>query len=317
MVADAAELRSADALASIEGWFYWADQQVFRTVLGGQQEPGTLVELGCYLGKSTVLMGDYQREGEPFVVIDLFGRTDLLAGDTDTTAEVDRSYKSLSQQAFEANYLGVHPSLPTVVVGPSSVVVDHVEPGSARFVHIDASHLYEHVRTDIASAATMVRPGGVIALDDYRSVHTPGVSAAIWSAVERGEIIPVAHTHQKMYCVASAPEELRERVEQVCELEELTFEVQQIAGHPVQRIMYTPEHHAQRAREKVEAQERAEARLRASIEADRDMYAAQWARSRFGAEEGMSPARLAARLVARNYLPSAAKRAIRSAKRHR
>lgn len=307
--------RSADKLASIEGWFYWADQRVFRTVLEGQQEAGTLVELGCYLGKSTVVIGDYRREGEDFVVVDLFGRTDLIDGDHDTTAEVDRSYKSLSQQAFEANYLSVHDTLPTVVVGPSADVVDHVEPGSARFVHIDASHLYDHVSTDIRSAVTMVRPGGVIALDDYRSVHTPGVGAAIWGAVERGTLIPVAHTHQKMYCVASRPEELIGLVERVCEHETLTFEIQQIAGHPVRRIMYTPEEHARRAREKAETQQRAEAALRARVESERDVYAAEWARRRFGAEEGLSPARLAARLLARGYLPAPAKRMLAAARR--
>ena len=77
----------------IDGWFRWVDCRLFQALLGAQSEsePGTLVELGCYLGKSTVVIGDYRRAGEDFVVVDLFGDTSVLADDDHATrAETDK-----------------------------------------------------------------------------------------------------------------------------------------------------------------------------------------------------------------------------------
>lgn len=312
-------MRSSSKVGSIQGWFPWLDQLMFRSVLESQTDPGTLVELGCYLGKSAVLIGDYVRPGEEFIVVDLFGRMDLVAGDQSATAEADLYAHRLSQQQFEDNYLSVHPELPTVIVGFSSEIVDHVAPGTARFIHVDASHQYEHVVEDIASAVRLIRPGGVIVFDDFRSVHTPGVGAAVWGAVERGEIIPVAHTDQKMYCVTSEPAELRSCTERVIAASDIAGQEHQVAGHPVLRVLYSAAHAARKAEEKEAAERRAaedhEARFAES--AGRDAYAAEWARRTYGVEAGMSPARLAARLLARGYLPKSASRLLVAAKRRR
>lgn len=303
---------------------------MFRGILGGQAEPGTLVELGCYLGKSAVVIGDYIRPGEEFVVVDLFGRLDLVEGDQSTSAEAGIYASRLSLEQFEANYRSVHEQLPTVVVGPSQDITRHVDPGAARFIHIDASHQYEHVVTDIENALLLIQPGGVIVFDDYRSIHTPGVSAAVWGAVERGEIIPVAHTDQKLYCVTTAPEELTSLVDTVVEHEDLTGYSQSVAGHALMRIAYSPAHAERRAAQEaaaareaestateavVRARDEARDEARAEAAAQREAYAAEWARQHYGAEPGMSPLRLAARLVARGYLPRAGKRVIAGLRR--
>ena len=182
----------------IPGWFSWTDQSVFEHVLGRQDaEPaGRLVELGAYLGKSAVVLGEYLRDGEELVVCDLFGDD---APDEHNSRENTRSYGSLTRRAFEANYLRVHGVLPTVVQAPTSVIREHVAAGTARFVHIDASHLYEHVVGDLEAAREMLRPGGVVVCDDYRSPHTPGVAAAVWSAVVGGPLRPFCLTPGKLY----------------------------------------------------------------------------------------------------------------------
>lgn len=186
-------------LNEVPGWFNWLDQRLFSLVLQGQEdEPvGELVELGAYLGKSAVLIGDHLREQERFVVVDLFG--DELGVDSDNLRENRRSYGSLTRDAFERNYSTFHPSLPVVVQGPSAEVVTHVDDGKARFIHVDASHLYEHVRGDVASARRLLRPGGVVVFDDYRSEHTPGVAAAVWEAVANDGLVPFALSTRKLY----------------------------------------------------------------------------------------------------------------------
>ena len=54
----------------IPGWFYWLDYLLFRALLRSQaaSPPGVLVEIGAYLGKSAVVIGEHVRPGEELVV---------------------------------------------------------------------------------------------------------------------------------------------------------------------------------------------------------------------------------------------------------
>lgn len=223
-------------LDDIPGWFFWPDQCAFRHFLGQEavRSEGNLVELGTYLGRSAVLIGDYLQSGETFTALDLFG------GSTDehNKAENDGSYRNLTREAFESNYLALHDELPVIVQDLSSAIVDHVPPASVRFMHVDASHLYEHVVVDIASARALMAPGGVVAFDDFRSEHTPGVAAAVWEAVIGGALRPIATTALKMYCTFDedvAPH--RDALERaVPEYDELFTVMERYLGHDVLRV---------------------------------------------------------------------------------
>ncbi|MFF2659912.1 class I SAM-dependent methyltransferase [Kitasatospora sp. NPDC058032] len=198
--------------ADIPGWFFRLDQEAFRHLLTAQSAAGLtgdILELGSYLGRSAVLLGDHLRPGERLTVCDLF---DSEAGDADNDAEMTMSYRSsLTRRGFEANYLAFHPELPTIVQAPTSVLADgRIPAGSCRFVHVDASHLYEHVAGDIAVARQALAADGLVALDDYRSEHTPGVSAAVWQAVFTGGLRPVLLTPMKFYGTWGDPEPVRE-----------------------------------------------------------------------------------------------------------
>ncbi|WP_253797553.1 class I SAM-dependent methyltransferase [Kitasatospora paracochleata] len=185
----------------VPGWFFPVDQAAFAWFLSRQTDAGTtgdLLELGAYLGRSAILLGDHLQPGESFTVCDLF---DSEAPDSENSAEMAMSYRdSLTRRAFEANYLAFHPQLPTVIQAPTSVLADgRIRTGSCRFVHVDASHLYEHVAGDIQVARDALAKEGLVALDDYRSPHTPGVSAAVWEAVFDHGLKPVLLTPEKFY----------------------------------------------------------------------------------------------------------------------
>jgi predicted O-methyltransferase YrrM len=195
---------ATEAYRSIKGWFNELDLRCFTALLESQRDspPGDLVEMGAYQGKSAVIIGDYLRAGERFVVIDLFGDEEQFDETTEAAAnlrENQRSYPRLTRQLFEENYLSVHEELPVVVQGFSSEIVDHLEPGSARFIHIDASHLYPAVKVDCQSSKLLMRPGGVVSFDDFRNASSPGVGAAIWEAVANDGLIPIATTRKKLY----------------------------------------------------------------------------------------------------------------------
>jgi len=180
--------RHPGELRDVPGWFPPLDQMLFSWFLERQEKPGDLLELGAYMGKSAILLGQHLRDGESFTVCDLFGGE---APDGANRAETTKSYASLTRQAFERNYLSFHDVLPRVIEGPTSVVPGEVAPGTCRFVHIDASHLYEHVYGDIGAAREILLPEGIVVLDDFRSEHTPGVSVAVWEAVLNRGLRPI------------------------------------------------------------------------------------------------------------------------------
>lgn len=232
----------------IPGWFRWLDMTMFEALLEAQagSAPGVLVEMGTYLGKSAVIIGQHVRAEDRFVAIDLFGDTDLLglsAPDQANRRESQKSYKTLTRRQFESNYLALHPELPDIIQGPSSMITDHVAPGTARFVHVDASHMYEHVRVDAANTKALLRPGGIAVFDDFRSEHTPGVSAAVWEAVFTGGLVPLAVSTQKFYGTYDDPEPYREVLRDLFSSDtRYQWEEQHLAGHAVlrARMVQTP-----------------------------------------------------------------------------
>ncbi|WP_084263495.1 class I SAM-dependent methyltransferase [Actinomadura formosensis] len=224
-------------LDDVKGWFPRVDQLLFTWFLERQERlghTGDLVELGSYLGKSAILMGRHPRENERFTVCDLF---DSDAPDDSNQAEMHQSYATLTRTAFEENYRAFHDRLPEIVQGPTSMILDHVGPETCRFVHVDASHLYEHVHGDIQAAHVMLRTGGVIVCDDYRAEHTPGVAAAVWESVAADGLRPICVTSQKLYGTWGDPGPVQdELLEWLAGQDDVWHEVQQVGGHRIIRI---------------------------------------------------------------------------------
>jgi hypothetical protein len=224
--------------ADIRGWFFWEDTVLFREILAAQTLPGTLVELGAFLGRSTALMGEYQRPGDRFVVVDLFG---IEPEDVANAAENQLSYSTVDpnqlRNQFEANYLALHPELPEIVQALSSSVADHVEPASVRFAHVDASHLYDFVAQDLLVMRDLMQPDGVVVFDDYRAVHTPGVAAAVWEGVANHGLVPFALTPFKMYATWGDPAQHVDRARRLGRTEpRMDVSEQMILGHTVVRL---------------------------------------------------------------------------------
>jgi predicted O-methyltransferase YrrM len=223
-------------LEQIPGWFRRMDMELFRLLLDASEERlggGDLAELGVFLGKSAALIGCGLRPGETFTVIDLFSAP---AETEDNQAENEEQYAELSQAAFEGYYRTVHDQLPVVVQAPSQEIVDHAAHGTHRFVHIDASHLYEHVVADIAAARTLLKPGGIVVFDDYRAMHAPGVAAAIWreTAVD---LVPFAVSINKLYASFGDADPWLDVVKDwLAGPTYWRMELQQVAGHELVRV---------------------------------------------------------------------------------
>ncbi|MER7175875.1 class I SAM-dependent methyltransferase [Streptomyces mesophilus] len=234
---DPATLPRPTSLSEVKGWFHSPDQVLFDWFLtrqGEQGQTGDLLEIGAYLGKSAIFMGRYLRPGELFTVCDLF---DSPAEDDANSREMNRSYATLTRRAFEANYLSFHDELPAVVQGPSSVITDHVEPGTCRFIHVDASHLYEHVHGDIAAARDLIGEDGILVLDDFRAEHCPGVAAATWGAVATTGLRPLCITATKFYGTWGAYDAVHaDLAAMLAGRDDMWHGAEQVAGDPMIRI---------------------------------------------------------------------------------
>jgi hypothetical protein len=71
-------------------------------------------------------------------------------------------------------------------------------------IHIDGSHLYKNVATDIQLCRRLLVEQGVMVLDDWASYRSPGVAAAVWEAVLSGGLRPICATQDKLYCTEGA-----------------------------------------------------------------------------------------------------------------
>ena len=183
-------------MLALPGWFTALDFDLFDWLLSQQRQPGDLLEIGVFKGQSAVSIGSHLRAGEEFKVCDIFERSD---------------YDGLTRREFETNYLRFHSTLPVVVDDSSLNIRDYVEPHSCRFIHIDGSHLYEFIKSDIEAALDLATPEAIIVLDDYRTMHTPGVAAATWAAVVEGRLFPVCLSEVKLYAT-TRPMDLADRL---------------------------------------------------------------------------------------------------------
>ncbi|OBH12575.1 class I SAM-dependent methyltransferase [Mycobacterium sp. E1747] len=199
---DAAWSLYAEEVDNVDGWFFEADVKLFSKLIASQTAEdikGDMLEIGAYQGKSAILMGYGLRDDEELVICDLF---DAVMDHADMALVPRQQYSGLEQQQFLANWDRFHARRPTLEVCESSEL--DLRERALRFVHIDGCHSYRCVANDIALATTHLAKRGVIAIDDYRGVETPGVAAAVWQAVGNGCLFPFAATYMKIYACTSA-----------------------------------------------------------------------------------------------------------------
>jgi hypothetical protein len=184
-------------IESVDGWMHPVDAHLFARLNDAAPGPGDLLEIGCYMGQVGDPARFLVREDEAVEVCDPFEEVSDAASQLNV-AEQARWYGSLSQAGLLANWHRFHDRPPVVHVGYSSELDPLALGRRFRVVHIDGSHLYDEVKTDIALTRQVTRDDAVVVLDDVRNPHTAGVAAAAWEAVLTGGLIPAVYT-TKLY----------------------------------------------------------------------------------------------------------------------
>lgn len=184
----------------IPGWFWPEDYDLFDRLLGQQLDDdvrGDLLEIGTYHGKSAILMGYGLRDNEELLVCDLFG------AEATTAEQTDHFEEGFGLKTFSDNYSRFHAQGPIVHARSSLELRGKLSGRMFRFIHIDGGHAEEVATYDIGTAAATFCEYGVIAIDDYRTHHTPGVGAAIWASAACEEIYPFALSETKVYAAGT------------------------------------------------------------------------------------------------------------------
>lgn len=151
-------------------------KRVVRDAIKAKQdtEPFVAVEVGSWVGHSSVVIADTMPNGGKLHCIDTW-----LGTPTEVTYRIASSPGEDIYDAFRKN-VG-HREFNTIFprIGKSLHQANIWIFGKADLVYIDADHSYEAVKADIEAWLPHVKPGGFIAGHDYQPDQQPGVVRAV------------------------------------------------------------------------------------------------------------------------------------------
>jgi predicted O-methyltransferase YrrM len=184
---------------AVPGWFRQTDARLFVLADEAQRRlaiPGDVIEIGAYLGRSTILLGFLHRRGERLVVVDPFETADAK----DLASWALRGRRPPTQQAFEGNILRHHAALPEMHVCRSSeLAASELGVGRFRLLYVDGAHDWDGIDRDLELVRELAAPDAIVVIDDVFHPDFPAVSARVWAEVARGVITPVVLSACKLY----------------------------------------------------------------------------------------------------------------------
>src|SRR5262249_55526694 len=189
---DAALARYEASLNEVPGWLESTDfvlLQLIDAVQASLGLRGDILEIGAYQGRTAILLQYLCRDNEQLAVCDVF---DQPLPQEPNQRERDVFYTDLTRHSFEQHFLRYHQQLPSIHQCLSEDLEDHLQGQEFRLIHVDGSHVYTIVKSDLRTARSVLARGGVVAIDDYRSEHTPGVAAATGEATAGRQLLPAS-----------------------------------------------------------------------------------------------------------------------------
>lgn len=150
----------------------------------------TVIEVGCFVGLATVL---FAQHCDHVTAIDTFEAKNLEYLGPQTSVAAENQYDQLMANLYHYEVA----DKVTVLKVSSLEAVEHYPLMRADMVYIDASHVYEDVKADIA--AWLPRAKKVLCGDDYTPTW-PGVKKAV------NEVGVKVNTDSRVWFCVVAPE---------------------------------------------------------------------------------------------------------------
>jgi hypothetical protein len=151
---------SWDKIDAISGWFGFHSYAVWRSLLDFQSAEnlrGDLLEIGVWRGRSAAVLAAYCRDDEALHLCDLQVDADAL------------------RDTFEA--VGAKGRKIVTISAPSSALAGRLDlramHQSLRWMHVDGEHTGVAVYRELELANQLVRPDGLVVIDDFFSPRYP------------------------------------------------------------------------------------------------------------------------------------------------
>ena len=141
-----------------EEWFGEASQKVLASLAGSVRTvSGTVVEVGCWEGRSTVALANAVWPLNVRAVDTWQGSPGEISADLAAERDVFASFQRNIVSLTRGNVWPYR-------MGWREYFAENRDP--VKFCHIDATHSYEEVRENIETVLPLMVPGGVLCGDD-------------------------------------------------------------------------------------------------------------------------------------------------------
>ena len=176
MTTEFAEIESA--VKDIDGWLRPEQAQKLWDLAATAPDDATVVEIGSFHGRSTVVLGSAVGENAMVYAIDPHAGNDRGPGEWHGEADDGQA----DHDAFISNLKRFDLTDRVTHVREFSQKAGHLVPGEIDVLYIDGAHGYSPALSDIVEWGARVRPGGSMAIHDtYTSVFvTFAVMRSLW-----------------------------------------------------------------------------------------------------------------------------------------
>ena len=157
---------------AISGWFGVHSYALWRSLLDFQKAGGVrgdLFEIGVWRGRSAAVLASYQEEGETLYLCDLKVDDVAIRAAFASIGAADRKVVAISAPSSE---------LP----GRLDLRALHQ---SVRWLHIDGEHTGPAVYSELELAHRIVRPDGLVVIDDFFSPRYPANTTEVIRYLEK------------------------------------------------------------------------------------------------------------------------------------
>lgn len=193
----------------VAGWFDFPD--VYRKAVGHAPDGGTLVEVGCWKGKSlSFLLVEAANSGKDLRIV---GVDHFRGSDNLPPLMIEAAYTDIEKQCRDNCLRSGYPF--ELLRYPSVDAATLFEDESCDFVFIDASHDFASVEADIAAWRRKVKAGGVLAGHDFdesgpalavsMAIPTPKRIGRCWwyemPDLDRPELRGLTNTHAPTWAI--------------------------------------------------------------------------------------------------------------------
>jgi hypothetical protein len=184
------------AFHRIQGWFSYDAALMFMAynqVLAARGIAANVLEIGVHHGLSTIALAALRAPDASLFVVDLF--EELQSQNVSRSGGGNRAIFDRNMREFFGNTDFIVP-----IVSASGSLDRSRFPGHFSFCHVDGGHSRAETLHDLQFSASLLMPGGLVALDDYFNPAYPGVceGAVEFLVTQPGVLAPVAVAYNKV-----------------------------------------------------------------------------------------------------------------------